>query len=99
MSNVIEFLERLGSTPQPAAGDSIGYETEVASLAVDDEVRQALMSRDSGALGDLLGGRPKMLCMLFPAEGDDNQKDSEDEDSNSPDDDEKKESATRNGLH
>ena len=26
-----------------------------------------------GALGDLLGGRPKMVCMLFPADDDQKQ--------------------------
>ena len=99
MSNVIEFLERLGSNPTLAHGENAGYEAEVAALAVDDEVRQVLMSRDSGALGDLLGGRPQMLCMLFPAEGDDNKKDSEDEDTNSPDEDDQKESVSQHGLH
>ncbi len=99
MSNVIEFLERLGSNPALSHGDAAGYEAEVAALGVDDEVRQVLMSRDSGALGDLLGGRPKMLCMLFPAEGDDNKKEGEDEDTNSPDEDDQKESVSQRGLH
>ncbi len=72
MSNVIAFLESLGREPaQSMAKD--GYAAAIAALEVDDATRSALLAADAGALGDLLGGRPKMVCMLFPADDDQKQ--------------------------
>ena len=61
----------------------------VAALEVDDAARSALLAADAGALGDLLGGRPKMICMLFPAD-DDQRKDGEEPAEQEPTDDEPK---------
>lgn len=44
------------------------YEAAVARLDVDDAQRQALLGRDGSALNDLLGGREKMICMIWPAD-------------------------------
>lgn len=44
------------------------YEAAVAGLDVDDAQRQALLDRDHTALSDLLGGREKMLCVVWPAD-------------------------------
>lgn len=60
MSNVIRFLESLGSAPLTAAD----YAASVAVLNVGDGERQALFGRDYAALSDLLGGRPKMYCSV-----------------------------------
>lgn len=67
MSNVIAFLEAMGreAVLRPASAE---YDAAVATLDVDDAARSALLAADAGTLGDLLGGRPKMICMLFPAE-------------------------------
>jgi len=98
MSNVIAFLESVGK----ASALSMQGEEFVAAvdaLEVDDETRLALMSRDGAALGDLLGGRARMICALMPAD-DDNQKDSEEDDGEDQDSpDEQRESVRRGGLH
>ena len=72
MSNVIAFLESLGRNPdiRPASAE---LAAAVAALPVGDDARTALLAGDAGTLGDLLGGRPKMICMLFPADDDQKQ--------------------------
>lgn len=89
MSNVIAFLESMG---RRAA--SVPTEAEladaVASLDIGDDAKSALLAGDTGALSDLLGGRPKMICMLFPA--DEPQKQDGEEPTEPQPDDEKKES-------
>lgn len=99
MSNVIQFLERLGADPTLASLEDEAFEAAVDGLALDDAAREALLARDADALGGLLGGRPKMICMLFPADDDNKRKDDEQEDRDSPADDEPSESVRRTGLH
>ena len=67
MSNVIAFLESLGrsAAPAPTAAE---LADAVAALPVGDDAKSALLAGDTGTLSDLLGGRPKMICMLFPAD-------------------------------
>ena len=66
MSNAIRFLEAMGSRQLSAAE----YAATVAALEVDAPQRQALLDRDQTALSALLGGRPKMYCLIVaPNEG------------------------------
>lgn len=62
MSNVIEFLDRIGRNPMPSAE---AYADSVAVLDADAPEREALLARDADALNDLLGGRPVMWCSVF----------------------------------
>lgn len=68
MSNVIQFLETLGSNPAVARLSAAQYAVTVEALDVDGVQRQALLDRDHAALNDLLGGREKMVCMIWPAD-------------------------------
>ena len=66
MSNVVQFIERLGRDPK---GLSIAdYTASVAALDIDEEQRRALLERDQDALSALLGGREKMMCVVWPAD-------------------------------
>lgn len=86
MSNLISFLETLGrDAGLPSTGEA--YATAVDALEVDDQAKATLLAKDASALNDLLGGRPKMICMLFPADGDE-KKDGGDEDGEAPAEDE-----------
>ena len=78
MSNVVQFLESLGRNP------AVNYSAAVAALDVEDAERQALLARDQSALNDLLGGRKKVLCALFPAEGDEPQQEEQPEPDDAP---------------
>ena len=61
MSNVIRFLESMG-TRQPSAAD---YADSVADLDIGAQQRKALLDRDHSALSYLLGGRAKAFCSVF----------------------------------
>lgn len=62
MSNVIGFLETLGSRPALSPAD---YANAVALLDADEAQREALLGRNRMQLEDLLGGRSRMLCLIM----------------------------------
>ena len=65
MSNVIQFLEAMGSQ-QVSASE---YAATIAALDLETPQREALLNRDHAALNDLLGGRAKMFFgILAPDE-------------------------------
>lgn len=98
MSNVISFLEQMGRNPALAGRSPEAYANAVDALALDDAPRQALLDRDAGALNDLLGGRLKMMCFLFPAEGDEQKNNEEpDGDGETPAHEDDKKEAVRHG--
>jgi hypothetical protein len=99
MSNVISFLESLGQDARLARLSGDDYAAAVRALPLDDDARQALLAKDAGALNDLLGGRPAMVCALFPAE-DTPARENDDGDSPQEDTpDEQKESIGGRGRH
>ena len=100
MSNVIAFLEKMGSQAGLAGQSQEDYIAAVDALGLDDAPRQALVDRDPAALNGLMGGRLQMMSILFPADGDE-QKDGEEQegDGEEPTQDEPKESIRRNGAH
>jgi len=65
MSNVIQFLEAKGSNSVFLNTHNDDYLNEVASLAVSDGERQALVARDANAINRLLDGREKMMCLIW----------------------------------
>lgn len=71
MSNVIQFLESLGSNPALNRLSPAEYGAAVAALEADDAQRQALMDRDHSVLNELLDGRAKiMFVVALPGEDD-----------------------------
>ncbi|MBW8312680.1 MAG: hypothetical protein K0M64_11690 [Rhizobium sp.] len=97
MSNVIAFLEALGREASPIESE-VEYIASVEALDVDDQVRHALLARDAGKLGELLGARPRMVCALMPADDDERKDDDgDDDDKDSPDDN--RESVSRRAIH
>lgn len=81
MSNMVQFLETLGSNPALTKLSASEFEAIVATLDVADAQRQALLTRDDAALNDMLGGRERMLCVIWPADepGRENDQPGEDE--------------------
>ena len=63
MSNVIQFLEGLGSSAAKLSPTE--YAMSVAALEVEEVQRKALMDRDQDALGTLLGARSRMRCIIW----------------------------------
>lgn len=66
MSNVIQFLESLGSNQALSSAD---YAATVATLDVNDEQRQALLDRNHAGLSDLQQGRSTMRCLIMTPQG------------------------------
>ena len=92
MSNVIAFLESMGRNASLSRLSGDDYAAAVGNLELDDSSRQALLARDAQALNGLAGGRLQMMCILLPADGDENQKDQNQEDGDEPGQGETKES-------
>lgn len=92
MSNVITFLESLGREPALAARPADDYAAAVAALDVGDDARAALLARDAAALNGLLGGRLRMMAILFPADGDEKKDGEQKDDGDGPSEDEQKDS-------
>ncbi len=64
MSNVIQFLESMGSNAAMARMSVADYQAAVAALDVDDQQRESLLVRDHIALGRTLGARNALLCLI-----------------------------------
>jgi len=64
MSNVIQFLEAMGSNSAMARMGAAEYEAALATLDAEDDVRDAMALRDHPKLNELLKGRPIMFCMV-----------------------------------
>lgn len=99
MSNVIAFLESLGKNAAHSQLSGEAYVAAVDALGLDDAPRQALLDRDADALSGLMGGRMKMMCLLFPADGEEPQKDQGPAEGEEPVQDDGKESISRAGRH
>jgi len=61
MSNIIRFLESMGSRQLSPAE----YAAGVQALDVEASHKHALLDRNHGALNDLLDGRRELRCAIF----------------------------------
>lgn len=68
MSNVIQFLERLGRDAPIGDGSAEAYANAVGRLDIDSDLREALLRKDRDALNRLLGARHNVMLVLVPAE-------------------------------
>ena len=91
MSNVIDFLERVGQDAQLRHASLDELELVLANAKIDPDLRAAILAKDQARLEVLLGSI-NVCCMIDPA------KEDEDEDDNtedSPSRDEGEEISTR----
>lgn len=80
MSNVIQLLEKIGqdSALRSAATDVLNSETALAD--VRPEIADALKFGDQEKLVAILGARTNIVCAVFPAKQDEDEKEDERED-------------------
>ncbi len=78
MKNVIQLIERIGSSSDLSAEN---YEDIIEQSEVSDELKQALLNKDSDELERLLGANHNLMCVLVPADDDDGDGDDGDGDS------------------
>lgn len=79
VSNVIQFLESMGSNALMARMTMAEYELAIEGLEVADEQRIALSKRDQKAVGLSLDVRPSMLCFVFAPDQEENAPSPEEE--------------------
>jgi hypothetical protein len=72
MSEVIRLLETMGRNPAVSAAE---YAASVALLELEPSQRQPFLDRDPVSLGDLVGARVQMMCLILPAEDEPSQGD------------------------
>jgi len=79
MSNVIQFLESMGSDAVMARMSAAEYAEAVGRTDTSEEGRRILLARDRDELGAFLDARIKMYCMIFsPDENESPERQSED---------------------
>jgi len=72
MSNVIDFLERLGQDSQLRHATGIELEQALTRAGIEPAVRTAMLGSDRGLLESLIGSTPNICCMInVPQEQDD----------------------------
>lgn len=86
MSNAVHFLESLARNPMSLSPEA--FASVVAHAELEPEIQQALLMRDIVALNELLGGRPKMICVVAPAENDEPVDDDHDGEGETPEQEE-----------
>jgi hypothetical protein len=91
MSDVIDFLERMGADAQLRHGTQDELELALTTSEVDQEVRSAILAKDKIRLDALLG-QGGLFGMMIPAKEDDDESEHENEETPSHEDDEVKDS-------
>ena len=92
MSNVIDFLERLGRDAQLHRASDFELEQALIRAQIDPQVREAILLRDQRRLEALLGASANVCCMIFtPAREDDEQADEQKRDDDGDEDGDKPE--------
>lgn len=86
MSNVIDFLERMGQDAQLRQASRTEVELALEGEQLDVRAREAILAGDQAALDELLG-RGVLCCLLLPAEEEEGESEREDDDIPSREDD------------
>jgi hypothetical protein len=77
MSNVIDFLERLGQDARLRQGLQDEVALAIAHAQIDPELRVAILAKDQQRIEALLGQGP-LCCMLVPGkEGEEEEEEGE----------------------
>jgi hypothetical protein len=85
VSNVIDFLQRLGQDADLRHAPRTELELALAEAGIDPALRDALLGADQRKLENLLGADTNVCCMVAPAK---KEEDEEDEDEDDLEDDE-----------
>lgn len=78
MSDVIDFLERMGQDAQLRHGSQEEVELALASAEIAPELQAAIVAKDQAQLGGLMGQTP-LCAVYFPGQEDEEQEDETEE--------------------
>jgi hypothetical protein len=65
MSNVIDFLERIGQDANLRNAPDAALERALAEAQIDPAVREAILLRDQRRLESLLGATTNVCCVIY----------------------------------
>ncbi len=90
MSNVIDFLQRLGQDADLRHAPRTALELALAEAGIDPALREALLGANQRKLESLLGADTNVCAMISPGKKEDDEEEDEDdfEDDEDEDDDE-----------
>lgn len=71
MSNVVQFLEMMGSNAAAARMTGIDFERAIQMLDADECAKSALLHRDEVKLSEALNGRSVMYCLICAPDDED----------------------------
>lgn len=79
MSNVIEFLEKMGSHAPLRHASAVEVKLALQGQAIAPELQAAILAGDQRRLEAVLGAHTTVVCALAPAEEESPSKDKEEE--------------------
>lgn len=88
MSNVIDFLERLGQDADLAGASGEMLEEALRESGIDPALRVALLGKDQRTLEALLGVQSNVCCLIWKE--DEEPKEGEEEEEEEPEEEEEK---------
>jgi hypothetical protein len=88
VSNVIDFLQRLGQDADLRHAPRIALELALAEADIDPALREALLGTDQRKLESLLGADTNLCAMISPGQKEESEEEDEDEDEDEDDEDE-----------
>jgi hypothetical protein len=90
MSNVIDFLERLGKDAHLRHASDDKLEQALIGAQIDPAVREAILLRDQRQLENLLGATTNVCCVIYaPAREEEDDEDEKQQDDGEDGGDEK----------
>ena len=84
MSNVIQLLERLGEDASLQTESALSV---IENANLDAELKESLINKDVTSLERQLDVCPDIVCLILPAEDDDQGEDDDNDDDNDDDSD------------
>ncbi len=88
MSNVIDFLQRLGQDADLRHAPRTALEVALAEADIDPALREALLGADQRKLETLLGADTNVCAMISPGKKEDDEDEDEDDFEDDEDEDE-----------
>jgi len=99
MSNVIDFLEKLGQDSQLRHATSTEVDRALLGAGIDSAVRAAISGSDWRMLEALLGATHNIFCGInFPEEREDEEEEENEEEEEGEDEEEGGEKISRGGV-
>jgi hypothetical protein len=88
VSNVIDFLQRLGQDADLRHAPRTALELTLAEADIDPALREALLGADQRKLESLLGADTNVCAMVSPGKKEEDEEEDEDDDEDDEDEDE-----------